>query len=117
MLSPTGIPRKAWKTNGRESLCDDKVQQRHHPCKISHHLKDGLIYERAGPMPDAVNVWVRTERGVRRLLTEELAKAKGVPPQWFKGSKVKAQTITQSTCLHLWTTAMDAARDLLLKQS
>jgi hypothetical protein len=29
----------------------------------------------------------------------------------YKGSKVKAQTIIQSTCLHLWTAAMDAARD------
>jgi hypothetical protein len=112
LLSPTGIPRLAWKTTGAETVCNAGTQKRHLPCKTLQQFPDGLIYEREGPMPDAVNIGVRSERGVRRLLTEELAKAKGIPSTWMKkGLKVKAPTITQSACLHLWTAAMDAARN------
>jgi hypothetical protein len=112
MLSPTGIPRRAWKTTGSESACDAGPQKRHLPCKTLQQFSDGLIYEQEGPMTDAVNVWVRSERGVWRLITEELAKAKGIPSSWMKkGPKVKAPTITQITCLHLWTAAVDAARN------
>jgi hypothetical protein len=74
MLLPTGIPRMAWNTKRSERPCDLTTQKRQHPCKVSHQLTDGKFYKRNGPMPDAVNVWIRSERGVRRLLTGEVAK-------------------------------------------
>jgi hypothetical protein len=43
MLSPTGIPRMAWKTNGSESPCDEVTQKRHLPCQTTQQFSDGLI--------------------------------------------------------------------------
>jgi hypothetical protein len=65
MLLPTGIPRMAWNTKGSERPCDWITQKRQHPCKVLHQLTDGIIYEWNGPMPEAVDVWIQSERGVR----------------------------------------------------
>jgi hypothetical protein len=111
MLMPTGIPYTAWKTRGTERPCDLSQQKIQRPCRVSHLLYRQLIYECEGPMPDSIDEWVRTEGGVRRLLAGELAKAKGLPSQWVEASKkLSAKAIDQSTCLHLWTAAMDLVR-------
>ena len=70
-------------------------------------------------MPDHPYVWIRSERGVRRLQHEELGKAKGVPPEWIKdenGKPLRQTMVDGATCLHLWTVAMDTLRSWLDKE-
>jgi hypothetical protein len=70
-------------------------------------------------MPGHPQAWIRSDRGIRRLQHEELAKAKGVPSSWLKGEGVrplrKAQ-VDRATCIHLWSAAMDVMRPWILKE-
>ena len=85
------------------------------PCLISGRVGNNLIYEPSGCMPNDVSSWVATERPkstgkcVRRLLTDELCRAKGVPKEWVrKGSKLPKEAVINSTPLHVWTVLCDS---------
>ena len=116
LLMPVGIPQKAYCKDREKPVTGIKFYL---PCKVKQQAKHGPIFERDGPMPDHPYVWIRSERGVRRLQHEELGKAKGVPPEWIKGENRKPlrQTmVDEATCLHLWTASMDALRSWLEKE-
>jgi hypothetical protein len=109
LLKPVGIPRNAY--------CKEKehpaVGKSYLPCQVRSKVKQEAVFERDGPMPDHPHVWIRSERGIRRLQHEELAKAKGLPPEWMKGTDakpLKQSLVGEATCLHLWTAAMDGLR-------
>jgi hypothetical protein len=109
LLKPMGVPQKAYYKE-KERVATGKSYL---PCKVKNTTKLGPIYERDGPMPDRPHVWIRSERGVRRLQHEELAKGKGVPSEWLKGEEqrpLRQSMVDTATCLHLWTAAMDTLR-------
>jgi hypothetical protein len=64
-------------------------------------------------MPDLPGCWIQSERGIRCLQTQELAKGKGVPGDWFKNgpggssSLLKDAAVRSSTGIHIWTAALD----------
>jgi hypothetical protein len=113
LLMPVGVPRKAF-CREPEQPCDGK---RYHPCVVLSQVKRSPIYEASGPMPDHPQVWIRSDKGTRRLQHEELAKAKGVPSEWLKGKDnrpLRQSLIDRATCIHLWTAAMDSMRPWLM---
>jgi hypothetical protein len=113
LLMPVGVPWKAY-CNEKEQMCEG---QRFRPCLVKAQVRRSPVYETSGPMPDHPHVWIRSDKGVRRLQHEELAKAKGVPSEWLKGGKpLKQSQVDRATCLHLWTAAMDTVRPWLLEE-
>jgi hypothetical protein len=112
LLMPVGVPRKAYCFE-TEGVLEGK---RFLPCLVQSHTNTQPIYESEGPMPDRPHVWIRSDRGVRRLQHEELGKGKGVPSEWLKGTirkPLKQAQVENATCIHLWTAAMDAIRPWL----
>jgi hypothetical protein len=79
-------------------------------CVVKQSVSRTPIHENEGPMPDRANAWIRSERGVRRLQTCELAKVKGLASEWTNKdpSKLENSWVVQSTCLHVWTAVMDS---------
>jgi hypothetical protein len=60
----------------------------------------------------AVNWWIRSDQGVRRLQARELAKAKRMPNEWTdNGCQWESRGIQDSTCVHVWTAALDSISD------
>jgi hypothetical protein len=49
-----------------------------------------------------VGALLATNRGIRRLLPKELAKAKGVPGDWISQDLLQTRDINHMTSLHLW---------------
>jgi hypothetical protein len=60
-------------------------------------------------MPNVVGSWISTQKGIRRLQYEELAKAKGIK-DLVKSCEDKAlrSTIRDSMGIHVWAAALDA---------
>ena len=56
------------------------------------------------------------DRGIRRLLPDELAKAKGVPPDWISQEWMATRDINTMTSLHLWA-AVASSLDVTVAQS
>lgn len=87
MLSPTGIPRAAWIQEEWRPRGDypDWVVEPAAPCLLMGETckRRMLIFSPDGCLPDSVGALIATDREVRRMLGDELAKAKGVPPKWI----------------------------------
>ena len=83
LLRPFGIPYKAY---GR---CSEKPTS-----------APDAKYE---PMPARVGAWIQTERGVRKLLVDELAKGLGIPKSWGGNPElVPSNLVTNLTSVHIW---------------
>jgi hypothetical protein len=83
LLKPFGIPYKAWSRRA-PTFAPTAVRSREYPCQVTTQMGQCWpVYEVTGPMPDSTNEWIQTERGIRRLLAEELANAKGVTKAWY----------------------------------
>jgi hypothetical protein len=89
----------------------DKYAATYHPCVVRECIGESPVFSASGPMPDKINAWIETDKGVRRLQAEELAKAKGLPKEWLsplgtsnKGAFSWAQG---ATCSHLWSAVLD----------
>ncbi|CAJ1953804.1 unnamed protein product [Cylindrotheca closterium] len=52
------------------------------------------------PMPHQIRAWIETEKGIRRLLKDELARGLGIPKGAEKGLSV--HSLCQSTSLFHW---------------
>jgi hypothetical protein len=112
LLMPVGVPRKAYYM-AQEYECDGRSFL---PCQVEKQTKNQPIYEAEGPMPDQPHVWVRSDRGTRRLQHEELGNGKGIPSNWLKGGlrkPLRQSQVEKATCIHLWSAAMDAIRPWL----
>ena len=105
MLKPTGIPQKAWVQEQWAPRDDypEWVTEAAAPCVIvgeTSHRKYP-IFSPDGSLPDSVGALILTDRGIRRLLPEELAKAKGAPTEWISQG-LGTRAINHLTSLHLW---------------
>ena len=68
------------------------------PPKLAH-----ITEARREPMPSIPGAWISTERGVRRLLPEELAKGLGVPKDKIKErGEIIARSLRNTTSVFHW---------------
>ena len=108
LLMPTGIPNNAW-VRKPTAHKDDTRQLL--PCEVRSVIRGEPVYEIDGLMPDRVKALLRTEKGIRRLQSGELAKGKGVPSEWIvqcgNSTPVPNNVLKTTTCLHLWSTILD----------
>ncbi len=111
LLMPTGVPHKAWYQGQTQTAPES---DRWWPCEVTRRTrKQEPIYDHHGLMPDLPGCWIASERGIRRLQSQELAKAKGVPNEWITGGSGTSRPLTSvevrnCTGIHVWTAAMDA---------
>jgi hypothetical protein len=113
LLAPVGIPHSAW---ARKPMCRaSTTPPSANPCRISGHLGGSPVFDITGAMPDQIGAWVKTERGCRRLQHLELAKAKGLPPDWpsATAADLPAKAIHAATCVHLMTAVGDSIMEWL----
>jgi hypothetical protein len=106
MLRPFGVPRKAWMTEEwtPKSEYPEWIVAAAAPCLIRGETKRGRvpIFSPDGCLPDKVGALIETERGVRRVQGDELAKAKGVPTEWITQDLLTVRAIHHLTDLHIW---------------
>ena len=82
--------------------------------------KEGnFIYDINGLMPDKLGTWIQTEKGIRRVSLEELARAKGVGlrPKEGQTTKTYRRFVRDVTCAHLWITVIDKTANSLERKS
>jgi hypothetical protein len=110
LLMPTGIPRTAF-LDGSSRLRAAPIGY-DGPCVVIGQVGSNWVYGDNGLMPDDLHglVEVREPKRYRRLQSEELAKAKGVPSEWYGQPKVKplAKAVAAGTSLHLLTAVGDS---------
>jgi hypothetical protein len=107
LLLPVGIPYKA------RCRAEPKAWRGHaakyHPCLVDRRVGSSVIYEENGAMPEIIASWIGTEKGVRQLQCEELAKAKGMDVLLKDYHSVGTKrAIREGVGLHLWTAALDS---------
>jgi hypothetical protein len=115
LLLPMGIPTGAWNKSPTEPVLKSQRTQ-YRPCVVTNQVCQTPIYSAIGPMPDELNVWVDTDRGIRRLQAGELAKAKGLPSEWKTQEALTnkgASWIQKATCSHLWAAVLDPVAEWL----
>ena len=55
------------------------------------------------PMPAVIGRWIKTEKGIRRLLAEEISRGLGVPKEWEASPELlTANTLNASTSIYHW---------------
>jgi hypothetical protein len=105
MLKPTGIPHRAWVRELWTPRDDFPawVTEAAAPCILVGETvqRRSPVFSPDGSLPDSVGALITTERGIRHLLPEELAKAKGAPPDW-SAHGIGARAVNCLTSLHLW---------------
>jgi hypothetical protein len=120
LLMPTGVPHKAWYQGQTQRAVES---ERWWPCEVNRRTrKREPIYDHHGLMPDQPGCWINSERGVRRLQSQELAKAKGVPSEWITGGSgssrpLKSVDVGLCTGIHIWTAVMDSTLEWLTRKS
>jgi hypothetical protein len=77
-LMPFGVPPGEW-YHGKVSPAPLEMTRQWQPYAVEIQIEETPVFSPSEPMPDAVNVWTSTEKGVRRVQIEELSKAKGMP--------------------------------------
>lgn len=73
------------------------------PCVVmgETNKKSLPIFSPDACLPDKVGAFIWVEKGVWRVLADELAKAKGVPVEWITWDNLMAWTINLLTDLHI----------------
>ena len=106
MLRPCGVPRKAWMTEDWTPKSDypEWITAAAAHCLIQGETKRGRnpIFSPDGCLPDKVGALIETERGVRQVQGDELAKAKGVPMEWMMQDLLTVRAIHRLTDVHIW---------------
>ena len=119
LLMPTGVPHKAWYQGQTQRSYESEQWW---PCEVSRRTRRREpIFEHQGLMPDRPGCWINSERGIRRLQSQELAKAKGVPNEWITGVSgssrpLKNVEVGPCTGIHIWTAVMDATLNWLTRK-
>ena len=64
----------------------------------------GRVYESTTePMPSAIGRWIKTEKGIRRLLPEEVGRGLGIPKHWeVAPTLLNARNLNSSTSTYHW---------------
>jgi hypothetical protein len=106
MLTPVGIPRRAWVSEEWTPRVDypDWIVEAAAPCVVAGETNERRlpVFSTDGCLPDTTNVLISTSKGLRRLLQEELARAKGVPESWIKDGRMKTRWVNEMTDIHIW---------------
>ena len=115
LLMPCGVPSSQWhkpKMPLQLEIPTTLPDQPTGPLCVGTCGK-GQVLHPSGCMVDSLqDVWVATERGVRRLQAEELAKAKGLPSEWRnKDAPLSPKVVASATSLHSWVAVCDAIGD------
>ena len=117
MLLPMGVPRQAWVQDPWTAREDypEWVRAAAAPCVLVGEVTVSKtpIFSPDGSLPDSVGALIATDRGVRRLLPAELAKAKGVPPDWIARECLNSPSINGMTSLHLWAAVAASLDDTI----
>ena len=113
LLLPCGIPRNDWAPTPA-IRSHSPMRPPHSPYIYSGTIQGAPIYHRGGCMPDRAGAWIDSERGVRRLQTQEWAKGLGLPNEWLaKGAHLPKQVVEGATSIHIWTPVCDAVSEWL----
>ena len=106
MLQPMGIPRSAWVQEEwlPETSYPTWIAEAAAPCRLLGATVDRNcpVFSPEGCLPDSVGTVILTDRGIRRLLLDELGKAKGVPAEWLRQEALTVRAMNQLTDLHIW---------------
>ena len=78
LLQPCGIPPGDW----AKPKAFTQREAEEGPIQIRGRVGNFPVIGPQGCMPDDLNTFVETEKGIRRLQVEELGKAKGIPGEW-----------------------------------
>jgi hypothetical protein len=106
MLKPAGIPKHGWakETWNQKTTYPKWIQDAAGWCIIVGESDKWKVpvFSPDGCILDSVGALIATDRGLRQLLKEELAKAKGVSSQWLDKGKWTSQQVEELTDIHLW---------------
>jgi hypothetical protein len=104
LLMPVGVPQRAW-TQVRMTETETSDQGPH---QIVGTIGIQAVYADHGVMPVRTPSWIRTDKGIRRLQHQELAKAKGLLENFeMPTTKNKLRSVRNSTCHHIMTACLD----------
>ena len=107
LLLPCGIPKRDWAPHQLVELLEQPEAVG--PTLISGYLQERPIFHPHGCMPDSLDCWVETDRGIRRLQSNELSKGKGLPSEWMsKHTQLPRKAVLASTSLHIWVSICDS---------
>ena len=107
LLLPTGIPKRDYAPRkGVKTLTNPTVKEDGRVILGTCGKENTCSIE--GVMPDDVHSFLQTEKGVRRIQVDELAKAKGVPGEWRDKKVIMDKTTTlEATSIHILTAVCD----------
>jgi len=119
MLKTHLIPFQSWDRHGWDASPEDEtIVQAAAPCVIVGTARvDGRpVFSPMACLPDGTGSWIhvtdlRGKQCIRRLLPEELAKAKGIPAEWLQDVKNPSSLVDGMTALHLWTAVGDTIHE------
>jgi hypothetical protein len=107
MLQPAGLPKTVWWPGDWTPVSNYPrwVSEAASPCLLLGETvqKKLPVFSPDGCLPDSIGALVHTERGVRRLQSEELGKAKGIPEEWMRQGHLSVRAVNKMTDLHIWT--------------
>ena len=67
------------------------------------NVKGNVVEAHQDPMPETPGRWIRTEKGIRRLLTEEVARGLGIPKSWHVNPNVfTTKNLQTTTSIYHW---------------
>lgn len=116
LLMPCGIPHRERAHPKAPFLPATPISAPDQACIITGYIHERPVYDPEGCMPDALGSWVATDRGIRRLQADELAKAKGLPSEWRnKKLSIPPECTRPATALHIWTEICDSLSTWLKK--
>lgn len=109
LLKPFGVPHAAWsRSEWKPATADENLSDILAPCILAGSIRKVPAFHTSGPLPDSLATWVKVERGVRRILPEEMAAIKGVPKEWGNTSDVPSSVLDNMTGIHLWAAVADS---------
>ncbi len=93
----TGIGRHAWAPR-------DKLQRQNHPRFTNYkgRLNGQPVFNTSGPAHCSNESLIQTEKGCRKVLTEEWFRLKGVPSSWAPLARCRA-AVMQRPGVHVWS--------------
>ena len=111
LLMPVGVPKGAWSRSPTTPL--ERGLSVREPFCVTRRVGRQPVFDVGGSMPDEIDAWIATERGVRRLQSQELAKGKGLPSEWMsRTASVPRKPAQRSTSAHIWCAVGDSVAAL-----
>ena len=110
LLMHCGVRKKDWD----KSKFEPTIISEESPCRLVGWCGNRPVFDPDGCMPDNSEVLVQTERGIRKLQIDELAKAKGLPSEWRdQEGKLPAEAVRRMTSIHTLVACCDTLAEWL----